>query len=139
MSLNSLINSAVNANSVTKTLTQKVRQFRLGHHRNLHFATQCSNKPVLKDTNPSETTSEPNAKPPERDKFRNRLLNGPNLKDFFKNENLKNQENIPEEEVVPYLQNTNRSLSSEKSPSTNPIIPDMDKNAKCTLKSMVAR
>ncbi|KAJ3646631.1 hypothetical protein Zmor_024210 [Zophobas morio] len=108
MSLNSLINSAVNANSVTKTLTQKVRQFRLGHHRNLHFATQCSNKPVLKDTNPSETTSEPNAKPPERDKFRNRLLNGPNLKDFFKNENLKNQENIPEEEVVPYLQNTNR-------------------------------
>lgn len=40
-----------------------------------------------------------------RYKFRNKLLNGPNLKDFFKDEHLKNQEDLPEEEIVPYLQN----------------------------------
>jgi tRNA-N(6)-(isopentenyl)adenosine-37 thiotransferase enzyme MiaB len=36
------------------------------------------------------------------------LLKGPNLKDFFKAENLRDQENIPEEEVVPYLQDATR-------------------------------
>ncbi|CAH0563782.1 unnamed protein product [Brassicogethes aeneus] len=41
-------------------------------------------------------------------KFQKRLLNGPNLKDFFKDENLRLQEGIPEEYVVPYLQNINK-------------------------------
>ncbi|KAH1026275.1 CDK5RAP1-like protein [Dendroctonus ponderosae] len=35
--------------------------------------------------------------------FRNKLLNGPNLKDFFKDEHLKQQDHLPDEEVVPYL------------------------------------
>lgn len=35
------------------------------------------------------------------------LLNGPNLKDFFKKEHLQYQENMPESEVVPYLQESN--------------------------------
>ncbi|KAF2883337.1 hypothetical protein ILUMI_22839 [Ignelater luminosus] len=39
---------------------------------------------------------------------RKRLLDGPNLSEFFKNENLKLQENIPENEVIPYLQSTRK-------------------------------
>lgn len=35
-----------------------------------------------------------------------KLLNGPNLKDFFRKEHIRNQENIPESEVIPYLQET---------------------------------
>lgn len=31
--------------------------------------------------------------------FRKKLLNGPNLKDFFKNEHLKGQDHLPDEEV----------------------------------------
>ncbi|CAG9767332.1 unnamed protein product [Ceutorhynchus assimilis] len=35
--------------------------------------------------------------------FKNKLLNGPNLKDFFKDNNLKMQDHLSDEEVVPYL------------------------------------
>lgn len=44
----------------------------------------------------------------EKHKHKRKLLDGPNLRDFFKNEHLKNQENLPEKEVIPYLQGTNR-------------------------------
>ncbi|KAJ8967607.1 hypothetical protein NQ314_002725 [Rhamnusium bicolor] len=47
-------------------------------------------------------------------KFKNRLRDGPNLKDFFKNEHLKDQENLPEEEIVPYLQDINRYGAKRK-------------------------
>ncbi|KAL1497437.1 hypothetical protein ABEB36_008411 [Hypothenemus hampei] len=35
--------------------------------------------------------------------FRNKLRNGPNLKDFFKSEHLKQQDHLPDDEVIPYL------------------------------------
>lgn len=38
-----------------------------------------------------------------RELIRNKLLNGPNLKDFFKTEHLKQQDHLPDNEVVPYL------------------------------------
>lgn len=41
-------------------------------------------------------------------KVARKLLDGPNLREFFKKENLKNQENIPEDEVIPYLQSTRK-------------------------------
>ncbi|XP_017777292.1 PREDICTED: CDK5RAP1-like protein [Nicrophorus vespilloides] len=42
------------------------------------------------------------------EKAKRNLLGGPNLKDFFKNENLAMQENIPEEEVIPYLKDVKK-------------------------------
>ncbi|KAJ8915029.1 hypothetical protein NQ315_016004 [Exocentrus adspersus] len=47
-------------------------------------------------------------------KFRNKLLNGPNLKHFFKDEHLRDQENLPEDEVIPYLQDINRYTPNRK-------------------------
>lgn len=46
-----------------------------------------------------------NETPQER--FKKYLLNGPNLRDFFKTEHIRYQDDLPEEEVVPYLQMAN--------------------------------
>ncbi|XP_018563082.1 CDK5RAP1-like protein [Anoplophora glabripennis] len=58
--------------------------------------------------------NESEGKDTTRSKFRHKLLNGPNLKDFFKNEHLSDQENLPEEQVVPYLQDINRYTAKRK-------------------------
>lgn len=44
----------------------------------------------------------------QHQRFQKKLLNGPNLRDFFKTEHIRYQDDLPEEEVVPYLQLSNR-------------------------------
>ncbi|RZC42590.1 UPF0004, Radical SAM, and/or TRAM domain containing protein [Asbolus verrucosus] len=107
MSLNSFINSSVGINLVRQALREQVCRYRLGH-KNLHFSTACQNVELKTDQNGAKVEAESKLSETGIGKFRNRLLNGPNLKDFFKDENLKDQENLPEEQVVPYLQDTNR-------------------------------
>ncbi|XP_030758731.1 CDK5RAP1-like protein [Sitophilus oryzae] len=45
-------------------------------------------------------------------RFRKNLLNGPNLRDFFKAENLSQQDHLPDDEVIPYL--TSNDLYGQK-------------------------
>ncbi|CAH1955503.1 unnamed protein product [Acanthoscelides obtectus] len=70
-------------------------------HRLQLYRLFCSHKTC---SNHSPDTS--NVLEPELDrktKFKHKLLEGPNLKDFFKDEHLASQEHLPEEEVAPYL------------------------------------
>ncbi|VEN57680.1 unnamed protein product [Callosobruchus maculatus] len=77
-------------------LKQSSYKYRFRLHR--FFCTQnvCSNNSPI---TPKE--SEPELD--RRSKFTHRLRDGPNLRDFFKDDHLANQEHLPEEEVIPYL------------------------------------
>ncbi|XP_044253498.1 CDK5RAP1-like protein [Tribolium madens] len=98
MSLNLFIRGPISA-CVRKTLKNQLHDYRLCH-KNFQFSSCLCTKTE------KQPQIEQNASPTA--KFRGKLLNGPNLKDFFRAENLKDQENLVEEQVVPYLQDINR-------------------------------
>lgn len=89
-----------------RKLNEDIYHYRLGL-RKFSYSRIYRNTPTVSIENGSEVET-------TRSKFRNKLLNGPNLKDFFKNEHLSDQENLPEEQVVPYLQDINRYTARRK-------------------------
>lgn len=105
MSANSLVFNTVRL-AVKGKLNKDVYHSRLGL-RKFSYTRICRTNSNISVENESDVES-------TRLKFRNKLLNGPNLKDFFKNEHLSDQENLPEEQVVPYLQDINRYTARRK-------------------------
>ncbi|XP_050298379.1 CDK5RAP1-like protein [Anthonomus grandis grandis] len=82
----------------------RTSMFSLGRSALRRPVVNCSI--CLKNINLScNNTPETASKPQDQKtlKFRNKLLNGPNLKDFFKDTHLKHQDHLPEEQVAPYL------------------------------------
>nr|CAH7762965.1 unnamed protein product [Callosobruchus chinensis] len=88
-------------------LKQSPYKYRFKFHR--LFCTQkvCSKYPPI---SPHESESIVDRK----SRFTNRLRDGPNLKDFFKDDHLANQENLPEEEVIPYLRFSKQMVARRK-------------------------
>lgn len=138
MALNLFISCPKSSNVVKKVWQKTITSFRLGE-KNIHICAQNRNS-TLNNENGSTNTF-PDQNPPMENlvKLKNRLLDGPNLKDFFKNEHLKDQENIPEEDVVPYLQDVNRYLKYYLTYEFKLNNLDMDLRGKCILKCMAAR
>jgi hypothetical protein len=111
MSLNTTVNRSIGGYLLKKTLRQQLSRYRLCREK-LHFSGICRNKIDLQDCKSDGKVQQLVSSKDDRSKFRSKLLKGPNLKDFFKAENLRDQENIPEEEVVPYLQDATRLCDS---------------------------
>lgn len=106
MSFKSLSSCIVSANN----LSQQICRYRLGQ-RKLHVFNFNLNKIKVEVTKSLENSQETKLKNINIVQFKNKLLNGPNLKDFIK---VENQENITEEEVIPYLHNYNRFIYKVK-------------------------
>ncbi|EFA08272.1 CDK5RAP1-like protein [Tribolium castaneum] len=106
MSLNLFIRAPVSA-GVKKSLKHQLQDYRLCH-KLLNFSSCFCTKTAPNNTQGEEKHEQIARNESPTPKFRRKLLNGPNLKDFFRDENLKNQENLQEEHVVPYLQDINR-------------------------------
>lgn len=106
MSINSVVLNKIPLIFKSK-LKKKVCNYRLDLRK-------FSNTRIYKNTAQISIVNESEGKETAQLKFRHKLLKGPNLKDFFKNEHLTNQENLPEEQVVPYLQDINRYTVKRK-------------------------
>nr|CAI5853969.1 unnamed protein product [Callosobruchus analis] len=87
--------------------TQSSYKYRFRLHRLFCAQKVCSKASPIA---PKESESQLDRK----SKFSHRLRNGPNLKDFFKDDHLANQEQLPEEEVIPYLRFTKRTDTKRK-------------------------
>lgn len=106
MSLNLFMRCPISVN-VKKSFKQQLHHYRLCYKK-YHFSASSLNKSAVDVTKNEEQQQQVASNDSSVAKFRGKLLNGPNLKDFFRNENLKYQEDLPEEQVVPYLQDINR-------------------------------
>lgn len=71
-----------------------------------------------KNENVDDSTMNVNQTQKRQDRFqyvpRKVLLNGPNLKDFFQKEHLRNLENLPEKEIIPYLKQNRKYGENRK-------------------------
>lgn len=70
-----------------------------------HKLESCLKKSLASNTDSTPSVSEDILKTQSRKvTFKHKLLLGPNLKEFFKDDHLSNQENLDEDQVIPYLQ-----------------------------------